>query len=105
MEEYHLLLPPRRLLRLILLRALLIWVGVRLLILLAGAMIGELLLRVSALSVITIILVSVFLTLADLTRRREALFLANLGVPTRVMVMLSVIPVILGETAMALWAP
>lgn len=70
-----------------------------------GAMIGELLLRVSALSVITIILVSAFLTLADLTRRREALFLANLGVSTRVIVLLSVIPAALGEMVLAVWAP
>jgi hypothetical protein len=103
MEEYHLPLLPRRLLRLILLRALLIWVGVRLLVLMGGAMIGELLLRISALSVITIILVSAFLTLADLTRRREALFLANLGVPTRMIVLLSVIPAALGEMVLAVW--
>ena len=46
-EACHLSLPPRRLLRLILLRSVLLWMGVRLFAIMGGATIGELLLRVS----------------------------------------------------------
>lgn len=87
------------------LRSLLLWIGVRLFVLMGGAVVGELLLRVTALSAAIIIVVSVFLTLATLTRRREALFLANLGVRTSTILMLAAIPACLGEIAVALWAP
>jgi len=94
-------LPDRRFTAALLRRALYLWIGVRLLVALAGGGgVSDRGLRplTSRATGLVVLLVG-FLSLLEARRRNEHLLLANLGVPETSLAGLSLLSAILGETA------
>ncbi len=83
--------PPRRFATLLLTRAVLLWLAVRLA---AAATSGV---RQSPLAAVTVIAIATALTSLDARRQGEHLFLANLGVPVALQVAIAASPALACE--------
>jgi hypothetical protein len=94
-------LPDRRFTMALLRRALYFWIGVRLLVALAGGggAADRGLLPLTPRATGLIVLLAGFLGLLEARRRNEHLLLANFGVPQTVLGGLSVLPAMIAETA------
>jgi hypothetical protein len=94
-------LPDRRFTVALLRRALFLWIGVRLIVALAGGggVSGRGLLPLTSRATWLVVLLVGFLGLLEERRRNEHVLLANFGVPEPSLAGLSLLPAILAETA------
>ncbi|HYC31878.1 MAG TPA: hypothetical protein VEB59_06275 [Gemmatimonadales bacterium] len=94
-------LPDRRFTAALLRRAMYLWLGTRLLVALAGGggVAGRGLASLPPGATGFVVLLAAFLALLEARRRNEHLLLANFGVPEAGLAGLSVLPPLIGETA------
>lgn len=93
------MLPRSLIVRAYLARSLLLWLGIRVILALAGALAASDLVRLSAAAIPLVVCLTVVVAFVDTRRRHERVLLGNLGIGPVVLASLFAVPPLVAEIA------